>query len=180
MTARGPHPRWITYDELARRRQMSTEITGVPAPIGSQAERGCPDGGTCHHACLRQCFRVQSCGPLSGVYPDNEWPEDIRRTHASPLRAVLGAVHEALEEKYGPLLPGSIQRRVSEVAPGLRLEMHPKVMHALYTDPYGPPGWRTDELAKVFPVPLKITADVPEGTWRLVIITEEVLTGGEL
>jgi hypothetical protein len=35
---------------------------------------GCPDGGACHHQCLARCFRVQYCGPLSGIYPNDLWP----------------------------------------------------------------------------------------------------------
>lgn len=37
----------------------------------------CPDGGTCHHQCGPDqiCFRVACCEPLSGVYPNDEWPE---------------------------------------------------------------------------------------------------------
>lgn len=48
---------------------------------------GCPDGGTCHHACPLinghgvPCFRVLCCGPLSGVYAGDTWPGIIRRTH---------------------------------------------------------------------------------------------------
>lgn len=38
----------------------------------------CPDAGTCHHECEPdQCFRVHTCGPLSGVFPDDVWPECI-------------------------------------------------------------------------------------------------------
>ena len=45
----------------------------------SERERPvCPDGGACHHECKpRQCFRVHSCGPLSGVYKDDEWPKHV-------------------------------------------------------------------------------------------------------
>lgn len=40
--------------------------------------RICPDGGYCHHECDGPyCFRVAACGPLSGLYPDNRWPEWI-------------------------------------------------------------------------------------------------------
>lgn len=46
----------------------------LPAP-------GCPDGGTCHHNCQDKCFRVQCCGPLSGVYADDEWPADVVAEH---------------------------------------------------------------------------------------------------
>jgi hypothetical protein len=43
------------------------------------ADRVCPDGGTCHHSCTRPtCFRVEHCGPLSGVFPGDEWPEGVR------------------------------------------------------------------------------------------------------
>jgi hypothetical protein len=39
---------------------------------------GCPDGGWCHHECaLGACFRVHYCGPLSGVYPGDEWPAEV-------------------------------------------------------------------------------------------------------
>jgi hypothetical protein len=40
----------------------------------------CPDGGTCHHQCkvAGPCFRVLCCGPLSGVYPGDAWPQGVR------------------------------------------------------------------------------------------------------
>lgn len=38
--------------------------------------RECPDNGWCHHSCEPWfCFRVNCCGPLSDVYPNDEWPE---------------------------------------------------------------------------------------------------------
>jgi hypothetical protein len=44
--------------------------------------RRCPDGGVCHHDCgPDECFRVKACEPLSGVYPDDEWPETVRREY---------------------------------------------------------------------------------------------------
>lgn len=43
---------------------------------------GCPDDGTCHHHCPGQkCFRVVCCGPLSGVYPNDEWPQEVVKAH---------------------------------------------------------------------------------------------------
>lgn len=40
----------------------------------------CPDDGTCHHECKdTTCFRVRCCGPLSGVYVGDQWPEFIRK-----------------------------------------------------------------------------------------------------
>jgi hypothetical protein len=38
----------------------------------------CPDNGACHHGCAdNNCFRVGSCSPLSGVFPNDEWPQDV-------------------------------------------------------------------------------------------------------
>ena len=50
-------------------------------PETAAPPRTCPDGGTCHHWCavLRPCFRVLCCGPLSGVFPGNVWPQDVRQ-----------------------------------------------------------------------------------------------------
>lgn len=49
---------------------------------GDETRRACPDEGTCHHGCEvgRPCFRVLCCGPLSGVYPRDEWPQDLRES----------------------------------------------------------------------------------------------------
>lgn len=45
-------------------------------------ERQCPDGGACHHDCSEnECFRVACCEPLSNVYEDDRWPDDIRMQH---------------------------------------------------------------------------------------------------
>ena len=38
----------------------------------------CPDQGICHHECgERPCFRVLLAGPLSGVYPGDQWPDKV-------------------------------------------------------------------------------------------------------
>ncbi len=40
----------------------------------------CPDDGACHHSCMgSSCFRVRSCGPLSGVYQGDVWPAAVVR-----------------------------------------------------------------------------------------------------
>lgn len=41
----------------------------------------CPDDGRCHHECTTGCFRVACCGPLSGVFPGNRWPEQVKETY---------------------------------------------------------------------------------------------------
>lgn len=61
----------------------SQELIGYMDPyIGcllGQVSRTCPDGGTCHHQCSAgPCFRVITCGPLSGTYPGDQWPAEIR------------------------------------------------------------------------------------------------------
>lgn len=67
--------------------------------------------------------------------------------------------------------------------PGLRLEMHPSVGHMLrrnwapsYSDSVSGTG------PDPFPpkIPVKYTADLDYGCWRLVIVTEDVLIGGDL
>ena len=54
----------------------------------------CADGGKCHHFCLRTCWREKNCAPLSGVFPDNEWPSQKReikpRTDKERLAFVSG------------------------------------------------------------------------------------------
>lgn len=46
----------------------------------------CPDGGYCHHGhngCEpNACFRVRTCEPLSGVYPDDRWPTKVQALHS--------------------------------------------------------------------------------------------------
>lgn len=47
----------------------------------------CPDGGTCHHSCGHNCFRVLCCDPLSAAkFPGDRWPEG-----AKPIRAEVAA-----------------------------------------------------------------------------------------
>jgi hypothetical protein len=54
------------------------------AEVETKAPRSCPDDGTCHHACdAGPCFRVRACGPLSGVFPDNRWPQEVREEEAA-------------------------------------------------------------------------------------------------
>lgn len=53
-------------------------------PVPEEAEKkSCPDDGTCHHGCAASCFRVQTCGPLSGVFPNNIWPAEIVEANRS-------------------------------------------------------------------------------------------------
>jgi hypothetical protein len=48
----------------------------------------CPDGGRCHHDCTTGCFRVNSAGPLSDIYPNDQWPAEVVAAH-TPTDGVL-------------------------------------------------------------------------------------------
>ena len=67
------------------------------AEISSKPVR-CPDNGTCHHGCESgNCFRVGFCGPLSGVFPHNQWPEDLRfdeEAHLTHLDKMAGLARQ--------------------------------------------------------------------------------------
>jgi hypothetical protein len=58
----------------------------------SSEKRSCPDGGTCHHECGAWCWRVQMCGPLSGVFPGDRWPAAIVAANTDQSRRSSGQV----------------------------------------------------------------------------------------
>lgn len=93
-------------------------------------------------------------------------------------RSLITGVRKYMREHY-PSMPGV----PPELPPGLRLEMHPSVRRVLMTDPdlWEPGGGAWDEAPDHFfaPAPVKVTMDIPAGTWRLVIVTEEVLLSGK-
>lgn len=68
---------------------IAAEIDRLKQPPRQPAKKNCPDDGRCHHDCPgSSCFRVQHCGPLSGVYPGDQWPPDVLRSHPAPPRSV--------------------------------------------------------------------------------------------
>lgn len=68
--------------------------------------RRCPDQGRCHHECgTGACFRVGSCGPLSGVFPDNRWPAEIVDEHRNRDRATRGYADYMAAVESGALPP---------------------------------------------------------------------------
>ena len=102
-------------------------------------------------------------------------------TDIGPARLLLIAVTEYLDEHhpYWRVSPQSLPE-------GLRMEMHPRVHYTLAQDSdtyFWPrePGDSFEELyRRTFRLPVKITPDLPEGTWRLVVVTEDVKIGGRL
>jgi hypothetical protein len=59
--------------------------TGTPVVERKGIPDQCPDGGTCYHGCTDVCLRVGLGGPLSGVYPDDQWPDDVIEANAPTL-----------------------------------------------------------------------------------------------
>jgi hypothetical protein len=94
-----------------------------------------------------------------------------------PGRRLLLAVREFIDREWPYWQSGGV------LPEGLRLEMHPAAYHLLLRDPSLYPGWMSDpqeEARKLVPVPLKVTADLEPGHWRLVVVTEDVRLGGVL
>ena len=64
--------------------------------------------------------------------------------------------------------------------------MHPRVHYLIAADREAynwprEPGDSFEELyARVFGVPVRITSELPEGIWRLAVVTVDVLLGGKL
>jgi hypothetical protein len=77
----------VASDLISRRQAVGVNTTCVLVMAIERLLTGpaqCPDGGTCHHRCADGgCFRVETCGPLSGVYPGDRWPEAVVAAHTS-------------------------------------------------------------------------------------------------
>lgn len=66
----------VAISEARAARVARGEVSGDARPVS--VPMVCPDGGACHHECAPvSCFRVGSCGPLSGVYPGDRWPASV-------------------------------------------------------------------------------------------------------
>lgn len=99
----------------------------------------------------------------------------------NPAKALYIAVRQALDDRYPFWAANPLA-----LPEGLRVEMHPRAHYMLVRDPEintwpREPGDSFEELyARTFRIPVKITSDLPEGYWRLVVVTEDVLLGGRL
>lgn len=64
----------LKVDTPTGRRHITPPELGQLKKLLESIRPECPDGGRCHHRCAASCFRVKTCSPLSGVYPDDRWP----------------------------------------------------------------------------------------------------------
>lgn len=96
-----------------------------------------------------------------------------------PAETIARQIADLLRERYGPPVLG---RR--DLPDGLRVEMHPGVSRLITRDldtarwPWDPGTNVAEMLEGRFEVPVIITARMPPGTWRLVIVAETELIAG--
>lgn len=97
----------------------------------------------------------------------------------SPAKALFRHLHDTLYDRYGP-------PSWAKYPEGLQLEMHPSVRYAILSDPsmLESPNFMFQDVSEYVSLrlrlPLKYNPDLPKDGWRLVIVTEDVLTGGTL
>ena len=77
----------------------------------NETEKRCPDDGHCTHLCLpgRGCFRVKYCVPLSGVFPEDEWPDAVLDEHCGDEQDL--PEQEFLVEMFGELMAEEERRK---------------------------------------------------------------------
>lgn len=97
--------------------------------------------------------------------------------HEQLVRDLITLVNEYLRERC-PHLPGV----PAELPAGLRLEMHQSVRRYLMVnaDLWEPGFGLSGDISEWFRVPVKVNPELSKNTWRLVIVTEEVLLDGGL
>lgn len=92
-----------------------TALPFPPPPVDTVADepgttverRRCPDDGRCHHLCVTGCWRVSWAGPLSGTYPDDHWPEEVRTAHAYRLGGEPLPSHHQADPDPVPVAAGA-------------------------------------------------------------------------
>lgn len=68
------HVGWSRLKDLVRRATRD-------AHKANPGDLPCPDGGVCLHGCTAECFRVGTCSPLPGVFPNDRWPPVVLSQH---------------------------------------------------------------------------------------------------
>jgi len=95
----------------------------------------------------------------------------------SPGKEFVMKVYQELVDRYGPSYLWNV-----ELPTGLRLELNPRLRYLLWTDPElndymsmsFVPGGPEDQ----FRVPVKYNPELPSNSWRLVIVTEDLISDG--
>ena len=75
----------------------------------------CPDGGACHHGCgATGCRRVRTCGPLSGVYDGDDWPDEVLAKHAPQALQRRRLCRQVRDQLVAALGPGAVEAVTTE------------------------------------------------------------------
>jgi hypothetical protein len=76
-------PKETSVIETRRTNINGEKLSRAGNVLPKERQGRCPDGGKCHHECKGgYCWRVKTCGPLSGVYPNDEWPPSVKKAHS--------------------------------------------------------------------------------------------------
>jgi hypothetical protein len=115
----------------------------------------CPDGGTCHHNCADSCFRVGSCGPLSGVFPNDDWPADVVR---NPAPVCLPFLPPPLPQAWPATLPLAPEVSIGDLPNIPPPPLPPPPLYVINTPYPEPPTYvwdiATKQWIKHHPLPL--------------------------
>ncbi|HEV3380917.1 MAG TPA: hypothetical protein VG142_08060 [Trebonia sp.] len=88
-------------------------------------------------------------------------------------------VYELIIDPVAKCLKGTYPDGVP-MPDGVRLEMNPYFYRFLIRDALFYGDSPAEAMEKHFPVPVKVTPDIPLGSWRLVVVTEQLLLEGLL
>jgi hypothetical protein len=93
---------------------------GVQMRCDGLEKKFCPDGGYCHHVCgqpghTEGCFRVIFAGPLSGAYPDNKWPDKVRKENGAWL--TFDSMAEVVEQRIFDQIAEEVETPTTELVP---------------------------------------------------------------
>lgn len=74
------------------------KLVGEAVSVTMNTHGPCPDRGACHHRCEAPvCYRVVAAGPVSGYYPDDVWPHQVRMEHDPAYPGTFVAVATELQ-----------------------------------------------------------------------------------
>lgn len=95
----------------------------------------------------------------------------------SPGKEFVMKVYQELVDRYGPSYLWDVK-----LPAGLRLELHPRLRYMMWTDPelndYMIMSFIPGGPEAQFRVPVKYNPELPSNSWRLVIVTEDLISDG--